>query len=1040
MKRILLIISISILVFSCTDKSDLKFEKYWEDPTVYGLNKLKGHATIHPFESLEIAQMTDKTKSSNYLSLNGEWDFKFYINPDTVEAGFWLNNEGWDKITVPSNWQMKGYGQPIYTNIAHPFPHTPPFVPKDSNETGCYKRDFVLSTDWNDKKIVLHFAGVQSAFYLWINDKKVGYSQGSMTPAEFDVTDFVKPGRNQIVVEVIRWSDGSYLEDQDFWRLSGIYRDVYLVAYNTTHFADFYANTTLSQDYKNGELDLSVALNIANKDAQKRIELFYSLQDPTGKDIVSKTPLSISKVEAGQSIGVDKVSIENVLKWNAETPNLYTLTISLEKDGEVIQVYSDKIGFKKYEIKNGQFLVNGKAIYFKGTNRHEISDTEGRNISVESMIQDIKLMKQNNINAVRTSHYPNQPVWYDLCDEYGIYVIDEANIETHGTWRNKPDQITLADSTDWKGAWVDRGISMVARDKNHPSIVMWSLGNESCMGDNFNAMADAMKEIDQSRPIHYEGKKIYNNRSLQPFDVISNMYARIDDIKELHEKDTTRPIILCEYAHAMGNSTGNLWKYWDVIESHPRMQGGFIWDWLDQSIYKTDDKGTYWAYGGDFGEKIHSGNFCNNGLVSPDRTPHPGLYEVKKVYQYVKIHPINISKGLFEIHNNYGFINLGHLELNWNITESGIVIQSGKQSDLNIEAGQIFQVPLDVKPILFSSNKDYRFNISMNLKEGTSWADKDHSLATFQFGYPQNQIQRPVFDKSKNVIFEQNEENIIINSEEGTIKYYFDKKKGTYTLSISNEEVMVEGGKANIWRAPTDNDLGGDKWGFAGEWKQLGLRYLKEEVSSFDIKTSKKSTSIIFNTTMQNDSIKIDIVKSFTVNGNGELMVDFNISSDRALKSFPKIGSQNFLNKNYQNVKWYGRGPQENYWDRYMSTHYGAYEMSIEDLYFPYVKPQENGNRIVRNVQVSNEKGNGIKILSNKEFNFSAHNYSLDNITDAMHIPDIKDTTVATINIDMQQLGVGGDVSWSAATHEEFRLDKKSYRFNYVLYPVINKE
>ncbi|MBN2000189.1 beta-galactosidase, partial [candidate division KSB1 bacterium] len=520
----------------------------WENPQVIGKNKLPAHVFFIPHQDEESALSFDPQRSDCYQSLNGNWKFHFYAKPADVPEDFFEPNfpdNDWDHIEVPSNWQIKGYGKPIYTNVRHPFEANPPFIPQNNNETGAYRQKFQVPQDWRKKNIILHFAGVQSAFYLWVNGKKVGYSQGSMTPAEFDISRYVRRGDNLLAVQVLRWSDGSYLEDQDFWRLSGIYRDVFLYALPKIAIQDYKVETQFDKEYKNAQLSVDIRTNSGKKPTG---QIIVSLYDKEGKQIFSKQEVVAEKVFI-------RTDVQNPLKWSAETPNLYVLTLQLlDKNGNVEQSIAEKIGFRQVEIVNGQLLVNGAVVMIKGTNRHEIEPERGRAITEASMIKDIKLMKQNNINAVRTSHYPNQTRWYDLCDEYGLYVMDEANIESHELWANK--KIYLDDKPEWQDAFVDRGVSVVQRDKNHPCVIFWSLGNETGYGKAFDAMYKTMKELDPTRPIHYESRTPAYIHGLSKYDIISTMYPTLQAILELMEEDPSRPVILCEYAHAMGNSTG----------------------------------------------------------------------------------------------------------------------------------------------------------------------------------------------------------------------------------------------------------------------------------------------------------------------------------------------------------------------------------------------------------------------------------------------------------------------------------------------------
>ena len=690
----------------------------WQNPEIIAINKEAPHVTLIPFQSVKTSQSFDATQSDRYQSLNGDWKFKFLARPGDAPDKFFqptFADADWELLPVPSNWQVEGYGQPIYTNIKHPFPVDPPRVPEDANETGLYRLEFEMAPEWVGQEIFLHFAGVQSAMYVWVNGEQVGYSQGSMLPAEFNVTDYVKPGKNILAAKVIRWSDGSYLEDQDFWRLSGIYRDVYLVARPQVFLRDFQITTDLDSDYKDATLDIDFDIvNASQKEANDYvIDIHLSGHELDVKETV-KVP-AVSKND--QTAVTFTKNIDDPQKWSAEIPNLYTITFALrDADGDTREAITQKIGFREIEIVDGQLLVNGHIPYFKGVNRHEIQPDAGRVVSEETMIKDIVLMKQHNINSVRTSHYPNQTRWYELCDEYGIYVIDEANIESHELWADR--RIYLDEKPEWQEAFVTRGTAMVERDKNHASIIMWSMGNETGYGTAFDVMYKEMKALDPTRPIHYESRTPAYSPDLSKYDIISTMYPTLEHIVELTEKDPTRPVIICEYAHGMGNSTGNLKKYWDLFESHPRMQGAFIWDYVDQGLTKkTDDGREFFAYGGDYGDTPNDLNFCINGVINPDRTPQPAMQEIKKVFQFVDIKAVDLYAGLIAIENTYDFQNLDFLQAEWRLETPFKVVESGVIEPLDIPAGEgrIFVIGPFKEPL--ESNDDFYLNVSLRLKK-----------------------------------------------------------------------------------------------------------------------------------------------------------------------------------------------------------------------------------------------------------------------------------------------------------------------------------
>jgi len=652
----------------------------WENPEMFGQNKEAPHATIISFNDDASALAGEKSKSANYLSLDGIWKFNLVKSPDHRPYWFFKDDydtRDWHDIEVPSNWEMKGYDVPIYVNITFPHKNDPPYIQHDYNPVGSYKRSFKVPADWKEKEVFLHFGGVASAFYVWVNEQLVGYSQDSKTPAEFNITKYLKRGNNTLAVEVYRWCDGSYLEDQDFWRLSGIQRTVFLHARPKTHIRDFFAIGDLENDYRDGLLKLDVELNKSDGNNNE-----YVVEAALSDADISIYNESKTVVIAGNKakIRFDK-SIPGIKRWSAETPDLYSLVITLKnKDGGILESVSSKIGFRKVEIKDSQLRINGKAVYLKGANLHEHDDVAGHVIDEEMIIKDIRIMKANNLNAVRTSHYPQQELWYEMCDKYGLYVVNEANIESHGIGYDK--DVTLADKPEWASAHMARMQSMVERDKNHPSVIIWSLGNEAGDGHNFLANYKWTKQRDITRPVQYERAEKSTNTTERHTDIVCPMYARIEQIEAYaRNPKNDRPLILCEYAHAMGNSVGNLQDYWDVMEKYPKLQGAFVWDWVDQGILQTDETGEkYWAYGGDFGEAgvPSDGNFCINGLTWPDRTAKPGLAEVKKVYQYVGFKPVDLKTGLISIKNKYDFINLSEFTFDWEVVSDGSAIQSGK--------------------------------------------------------------------------------------------------------------------------------------------------------------------------------------------------------------------------------------------------------------------------------------------------------------------------------------------------------------------------
>ena len=1046
----------------------------WQNPRIIGINQEPARSTSIPFNNERDALSCDRNKSGNFILLNGQWDFQFKASPLQVNPEFYNQKDGWSKIEVPSNWQLKGYGTPIYTNIKHPFPANPPRVPIDNNETGLYRREFILPIEWSDRQVFIHFEGVESAFYLWINGKKVGYSQGSMTPAEFKLNSYLKQGKNQIAVEVIRWSDGSYLEDLDFWRLSGIYRDVFLFATPQVAIRDFFAKATLDSSYQNGILDLAIYIRNYQLELAEEYQVKISLYQANNQLLFSEIVNVPEQIHPQSEVKLTlNKKCDRVKPWSAEQPNLYHLTLSLvNQKGEITNAVSKKIGFRTVEIKNGQLLINGVPVLIKGVNRAEFDPDLGRVMKVKNMIRDLKLLKQHNFNAVRTCHYPNVPLWYELCDRYGIYVMDEANIESHELWQCK--NIILADNPDYYNSFIDRGIAMVERDKNHPSIIIWSLGNEAGIGQAIIDLATEIKKIDDSRPIHYEGREPYQMRTLPKFDFISNMYAGIEDLVYLTELDPTRPVILNEYAHSMGNSTGNFYKYWDLIENpkYPRLQGGFIWEWVDRGLRKTTENGVkYFAYGGDFGDIPNDKNFCINGLVLPDRTPSPALLEVKKVQEFIDIIPEDILAGKVTINNKYHFTNLNFVTLKWTLLEEGKILQTGEVSNLDIPplskqsplhrrettVPAVTGVPRSItipfsKPFL-KAGKEYWLNFSFQLKQAKPWADKDFEIAKEQFKLPFKPIAKPrvqaiAFDK---IQLKKTATNISIIGT--TFAITLDKRKGFFTSWIyRGEETIARGLKLNLWRAPTDNDRGAifdpcdrainsqeNELMYATQWYKNGLNKMEYRDLKYTIRSlyRGKVVKITIAGILGSDKpMKFDFITAYTIFGNGEVLVSNAIeNNNKQLISLPRIGMNLIVPQAMDNFQWYGRGIHQSYQDKKQSAFVGVYANKVADNYWPYIKPQENGNKTdVRWAALTNDRGRGFLVNArDKLINVSVHRYSLENLTNAKHTYDLKDAGKITFNIDYKQMGVGGDDSWHPRIHQEFLLRDRYYRYNFLI-------
>jgi beta-galactosidase len=1014
--------------------------KDWENSRMIGQNKLAPHATLVPYADPESALKMDASKSPYILSLNGNWKFHWSAVPDERPVDFYLpgfKTSGWKEITVPSNWQLQGYGVPIYTNIVYPFKVDPPRVmsepPKDytsyklRNPVGSYRRQFEVPPTWHNRQVFIHFAGVKSAFYLWVNGKKVGYSQDSMTPAEFDITDCLQQGRNTLAVEVYCWSDGSYLEDQDMWRLSGIYRDVFLFSTPKVHLRDFFVKADLDEQYNNADLNIEVQLhNYAPKVSDGYI-VEASLIDPADGKTIWQDSKNIESIPQGDEAQVGlSGKIKAPKKWTAETPNLYKVLLVLKnKTGKVIEAESCRFGFRKVEIRNGQFLVSGVPVKIKGVNRHEHDPDHGNAIPVSRTIEDILLMKQNNINAVRTSHYPDQPVLYDLCDEYGLYVLDEANVESHGISHHK--DILPGSDPNWTDAVVARAAAMVQRDKNHACVVIWSLGNEAGFGKNFAHMADYIRKHDPSRPVHYQ----YTNEIA---DMDSYMYIIPTEVQRRIQEKPNRALLMVEYAHAMGNSTGDLQEYWDVFEKYPSAMGGFIWDWVDQGIWKKAPNGQkFLAYGGDFGDKPNNGNFCCNGLIAADRKPHPSLCEVKKVYQYIKVTPVDLNKGEVLVHNKYNFLNADFMNVDWEITADGKVEQKGKLVPISLAPGEKKQIALPVEPFQAKGDKEYFLQVTFSLAKDTSWAKEGHILAWDQIKVGDGQPAIMQFDVKNMPIVacEENTHRVTVNGKDFSV--VISKDAGAIESFVYKKTKLLSGPLLpNFWRAPTDNDVGNEMPKTCALWKEAAGKRQVKSVTAKQLSPQSIQVTVDF----ELPSISSKYKNVYTVYGSGQVVIEATIEPKKNLPELPRFGMQMQLPARYNNMSWYGRGPQETYWDRKTGAAVGLWSADIDYDISNYIRPQEYGNKSdVRWMCLIDKNGTGLMIHGIPLVDVSAWPYTIEDLEKAAHPFELPRRKNITVNIDYKQRGVGGDDSWGKLPHDEYRLFSKPYNYKFCLQP-----
>ncbi|WP_372753249.1 glycoside hydrolase family 2 TIM barrel-domain containing protein [Labilibaculum sp.] len=1029
-KSFYLLLTFAVLISGITNAQD------WKDNSVLQINKKPASSLIIPFGTEMEAKTKNIDQSPYYKSLNGQWNFNFSESPDDRPKSFYepeYDVSSWAKINVPGNWELQGYGMPMYLN--HPFDFspnkrpTPPvidFIPSHSNPVGSYRRSFTIPKTWKSKDVFLHFGAVKSAMYVWVNGKKVGYSQGSKTPAEFNITPYLKENENTLAVEVYRWSDGSFLECQDFWRISGIERDVFVYSTPKTRIKDFKVISKLDESYTNGLFDLNLLVRSDVKN--KTILANFSIFDGSTRIKSKSKPIQVKNSKA--NINFQEV-ISNVKKWSAETPSLYRLVVSLKSEnGDLIETFGENIGFRTVEIKNKQLQVNGQAVLVKGVNRHEHDPSTGHYLSKELMEQDIRLMKENNINTVRTCHYPNDPYWYDLCDEYGLYVINEANIESHGLGAalQAPYDYHIANDPAWELAHLERIELMYARDKNHPSVIIWSMGNEAGDGCNFVSAYQWLKNHD-SRPVQFEQA---DNKAHT--DIVCPMYATAEEMENYAlQKDIYRPLIQCEYAHAMGNSVGNLQDYWTLIEKYPSLQGGCIWDWVDQGILSKDKNGNdYFAYGGDLeapGTR-NDNNFCINGLITPDRKPNPHLYEVKKVYQNISVRKSE-TKNQFIVKNKFFFSNLTKFDLRISILKDGEIISKQIRSDLNIEAQSSKEITLELPEM--NDGSQYYANLSFLLKEDDGLLKKGHEVAKEQI-LLKEKTPSSAIKASGEISFTETKAGWDIKTANTSL--FFDKSKGTFTqLKVKGKEFIQEGPQPDFWRVPIDNDYGYNMVKKLGVWKDQGK---DAQVSNINLK--EENGLLIFTVTKRLEKVFGDFISTYTFNGEGLIQIDnyINFDPNRKCVSIPRVGSQLRINKDFEVVSWLGRGPQENYADRYTSAFVGKYKATIDELYYPYIRPQENGYRTdVNSLELSDGK-HGVKIDAKTQFCMQAQFYEHEDYgnapkREARHQYDMQKRDYIVLNIDYGQMGVGGDTSWGQTPHQIYQLLRREYQWSYTL-------
>ena len=1014
---LLLLAGLTATVFASAQKQPLP---EWQSQYAVGLNKLAPHTYVWPYANAsDIEKPGGYEQSPYYMSLNGKWKFHWVKNPDNRPKDFYqpfYYTGGWADINVPGNWERQGYGTAIYVNETYEFDDkmfnfkkNPPLVPHAENEVGSYRRTFKVPADWKGRRVVLCCEGVISFYYVWVNGKLLGYNQGSKTAAEWDITEVLTEGENVVALEVYRWSSGAYLECQDMWRLSGIERDVYLYSTPKQYIADYKLNASLDKEtYKDGLFGLEVTVEGPSSTASS---IAYTLKDTFGKAVL-KDVINIKSRGLSNFIAFEEKKIPNVKPWSAEYPNLYTLVLELkDAQGKVTELTGCEVGFRTSEIKNGRFCINGVPVLVKGTNRHEHSQL-GRTVSKELMELDIKLMKEHNINLVRNSHYPTHPYWYQLCDRYGLYMIDEANIESHGMGYGPA---SLAKDSTWLTAHMDRTHRMYERSKNHPAIVIWSLGNEAGNGINFERTYDWLKSVDKTRPVQYERAELNYNT-----DIYCRMYRSVDEIKAyVAKKDIYRPFILCEYLHAMGNSCGGLKDYWDVFENEPMAQGGNVWDWVDQSFREIDKNGKwYWTYGGDYGpEGIPSfGNFCCNGLVNADRQPHPHLLEVKKVYQNIKATLLSPKNMKLRIKNWYDFSNLNEYELHWNVTaDTGEKIAEGTKV-LDCEPHATIDVSLG-NVILPKTVREAYLNISWTRREASPMIAEDWEVAYDQF----------VIVGNKNYTGYRPQKA-------GETAFTVDKETGALTsLALDGKELLATPITLSLFRPATDND-NRDKNG-ARLWRKAGLDNLTQKVTSLkEGKNTTTATIELLNAKGQKVGTA-DFI--YMLDKNGALKIRTTFQSDTAIvKSMARLGLTFRVADTYDQVSYLGRGDNETYADRGQSGKIGLYQTTPERMFHYYVTPQSTGNRTdVRWTKFTDRSGEGIFVDSNRPFQFSIVPFSDVLLEKARHINELERDGLVTVHLDAEQAGVG-TATCGPGVLPQYLVPLKKQSFEFTLYPV----
>lgn len=1012
-------------------------ENEWMNPEINQVNRAPMHTNYFAYETEELAKESIKENSGNFLSLNGPWRFFWVKDADARPTDFYrtnYNDKGWDVMAVPGLWELNGYGDPLYVNSGFAwnsqFKSNPPEMPVENNHVGSYRREITIPANWNGKQIFAHFGSVTSNIYLWINGQFAGYSEDSKLEAEFNITKYIKPGKNLITFQIFRWCDGTYLEDQDFFRFSGVGRDCYLYARNSKYIKDLRITPDLDAQYKDGTLTVETTLS-----SQGIVQL--DLTDATGTNVAAQTIKGNGKITT-------TFNVSDPAKWTAETPNLYTLTATLKDGGKTLEVIPVKTGFRKIEIKNSQLLVNGQPILIKGVNRHEMDPKTGYYISRERMLQDIKIMKEKNINAVRTCHYPDNNQWYELCDEYGIYVVAEANVESHGMGYGER---TLAKNPLYAIAHLERNQRNVQRSYNHPSVITWSLGNEAGYGPNFETCYKWIKAEDKSRPVQYE--QAHGNEYT---DIYCPMYLDYEGSKKYALSNAAKPLIQCEYAHAMGNSQGGFKEYWELIRNYPKAQGGFIWDFVDQSIrWKNKNGVDIYGYGGDFNRYDASDfNFCDNGLISPDRVPNPHMDEVAYFYQSIWATPADLRKGEINVFNENFFRHLSAYYVEWTLLADGEPVQTGTVERLDVAPQQTGKIKLNYDLSGIPKEKETLLNVYFKLKKAETLLPAGYTVARNQieiqpYVAPKPEIaNRPlcVNCPEEQITVKDNDRHyLIVTNVNMTVE--FSKRTGFLCGYEAGGNVFINDGEAltpNFWRAPTDNDMGASLQKKYKAWRNPELK-----LTSLENKTTDGTVEITAQYEMKEVSATLSL--TYVINHNGAIKVKQKLTSDKSKKisDMFRFGMQLQMPEAYDRIQYYGRGPIENYIDRNNSTFIGKYSQTVNEQFYPYIRPQETGTKTdIRWWRQTTIDGDGLEFVSEVPFSASALNYTIESLDDGeekdqRHSPEVEKAGFTNICIDKVQMGLGCINTWGALPLEKYRIPYGDYEFTFIMRPLQNK-